>query len=252
MKLTDKRHLAKLYYTPGGPVAYSSAAALARAARLPLPNVQQWLQSQRTYTLHRSARKHYRTRRYRTTGLDRQWQSDLVEMQPWASKNDNYRYILTVVDLLSRYAFARPLLRKTPEQVIEAFQSIFQEEGRKPRFLQTDQGKEFENRPVRKFLDQHGIEQFSVKSPFKAALVERFNRTLKEKMWRYLTYKNTERWVDVLPQLIKGYNLTHHRIIGRAPASVNAEMFGSICMANRKRNISGNPSVSVTKSAFPK
>jgi IS30 family transposase len=156
-------------------------------------------------------------------GLDHQWQSDLVEMQPWTNKNDNYRYILTVVDLLSRYAFARPLQRKTPEQVIEAFQSIFQEEGRKPRFLQTDQGKEFENRPVRKFLDQHGIEQFSVKSPFNAALVERFNRTLKEKMWRYLTYKNTERWVDVLHKHIKGYNLTHHRIIGRAPASVNAE-----------------------------
>jgi len=189
IKLTDQRRLAELYYTPGGSVAYSSAAALARAARLPIPYIQQWLQSQRTYTLHRQARKRYRTRRYRTMGLDHQWQADLVEMQPWATKNRNYRYILTVVDLLSRYAFARPLLRKTPEQVIEAFQSIFQTEGRKPHFLQTDQGKEFENKPMRTFLGQHGIEQFSVKSPHKAAVVERFNRTLKEKMWRYLTYK---------------------------------------------------------------
>lgn len=222
IKLTDQRRLAELYYTPGGSVAYSSAAALARAARLPIPYVQQWLQSQRTYTLHRQARKRYRTRRYRTMGLDHQWQADLVEMQPWATKNRNYRYILTVVDLLSRYAFARPLLRKTPEKVIEAFQSIFQAEGRKPRFLQTDQGKEFENKPMRTFLGQQGIEQFSVKSPHKAAVVERFNRTLKEKMWRYLTYKNTEKWIDALPLLIKGYNHAHHRIIDRAPASVNA------------------------------
>jgi hypothetical protein len=156
-------------------------------------------------------------------GLDQQWQADLVEMQPWANKNRNYRYILTVVDLLSRYAFARPLLSKTPEQVIEALRSIFATEGRKPRLLQTDQGKEFENRHVRAFLQQHGIEQFSVKSPFKAAVVERFNRTLKEKMWRYLTYKNTEQWVNVLPKLIHGYNQSHHRVIGQAPASVNAE-----------------------------
>ena len=85
--------------------------------------------------------------------------------------------------------------------------------------------------------------------------MERFNRTLKEKMWRYLTYKNTERWVDVLPQLIKGYNLTHHRIIGRAPASVNAENAMDVCQhlyGKQEMNIGGNPSVSVTKSAFPK
>jgi hypothetical protein len=112
---------------------------------------------------------------------------------------------------------------KTPEQVIEALQSIFAMEGRKPHLLQTDQGKEFENRQVRAFLQQHGIEQFSVKSPFKAAVVERFNRTLKEKMWRYLTHKNTEQWVDVLSKLVHGYNQSHHRVIGRAPASVNAE-----------------------------
>ena len=105
--------------------------------------------------------------------------------------------------------------------MIQAVQSIFRKEGRKPRLLQTDQGKEFENRATRTFLREHGIEQFSVKSPHKAAVVERFNRTLKEKMWRYLTYKNTEKWIDVLPLLIKEYNNAHHRIIGRTPASIN-------------------------------
>ena len=104
--------------------------------------------------------------------------------------------------------------------MIQALRSIFETERRKPRLLQTDQGKEFENRTVREFIQQHGIEQFSVKSPFKAALVERFNRTLKERMWRYLTHHNTERWVDVLPKLIQGYNLAHHRVIGQSPASV--------------------------------
>ena len=105
-------------------------------------------------------------------------------MQPWAAQNRQYHYILTAEDLLSRYAFARPLCRKTPECVIQALQSIFAAEGRKPRLLQTDQCREFENRRVRAFLQQEGIEQFSVKSTFKAALVERFTRTLEERMWR--------------------------------------------------------------------
>lgn len=254
-RLTEEEHLAELYYTPGGPVAYSSAAALARAARLPLPTVQQWLRSQRTYTLHRPAKKHYRTRRYRTMGLDHQWQADLVEMQPWANKNRGYRYIMTVVDILSRFAFARPLLRKTSENVIEALISIFEEGGRKPRFLQTDQGKEFENHQVRAFLQHQGIEQFSVKSPFKAAIVERFNRTLKEKMWRYLTHKNTEEWVDALPHLIQSYNLAHHRVIGRAPVSVTLEnamevwqhLYGKADKKERRKALSVGDQVRISK-----
>jgi hypothetical protein len=220
---TDKRRLARLYYTPGGSAAFSSAVALANAAHLPLKTVQTWLQSQPTYTLHRPARKRYPTRRYRTMGLDHQWQADLVEMQPWANKNANNRYILTVVDILSRYAFARPLKNKTPVEVKNALQSIFNEERRKPLLLQTDQGKEFENGLIRSFLQIEGVEQFSVKSPFKASIVERFNRTLKEKMWRYLNYKNTEKWIDVLQKLIQGYNCSVHRVIGRTPASVNKE-----------------------------
>ena len=57
----------------------------------------------------------------------------------------------------------------------------------------------------------------------KASIAERFIRTLKEKLWRYFTYTNNRRYVEVLPALVESYNNTYHRSIRRAPNSVNSE-----------------------------
>jgi hypothetical protein len=62
-----------------------------------------------------------------------------------------------------------------------------------------------------------------VKSQYKAALVERFNRTLKAKMWRHLTHGNTRKRHKVLPQLVSAYNKSHHRMIGMAPNDVGED-----------------------------
>jgi len=53
--------------------------------------------------------------------------------------------------------------------------------------------------------------------------VERFNRTLKEKIFRYFTYKNTLRYTDVLEDLLHSYNNTYHRCIGMSPIEVNRQ-----------------------------
>lgn len=127
--------------------------------------------------------------------------------------------MLTIIDILSRYAWAEPLKSKTPDEVVRALKRVFRE-GRQPTFLQTDQGTEFENKKVREFLRTRNITQFSVKSPFKAAMVERLNRTLKARMWRYFTHHGTRKWVDILPTLLRAYNHSHHRILGRRPVDV--------------------------------
>ena len=95
-------------------------------------------------------------------------------------------------------------------------------EGRIPKRIQTDQGKEFENRHVRALFDEYGIELFSIKSAYKAALVERFNRTLKSRLWKYFTANFTERWTDVLQDAVDAYNHSVHRMIRRKPAEVSA------------------------------
>ena len=154
--------------------------------------------------------------------IDSQWQADLADMQTISRFNDGYNYILTVIDILSRYAWARPLKTKRGQEVAAAFDSIFGE-GRIPERLQTDQGKEFENIHVRSLLQRFNVELFSVKSAYKAAMVERFNRTLKTKIWRFFTAKNTHRWVDDLSKFVQAYNQSYHRSIKMKPVDVTPE-----------------------------
>ena len=191
----DKK-LSDVYYNPKHPAAFASIQKLSKATGISQKNVKLWLKKQPTYTLHRQARKVYPTRQYIVHDIDEQWQVDLAEVGLIADKNQGYRYILTVIDVFSRYAWARPLKSKRGEDVAAAFKSIF-DEGRIPRRVQSDQGKEFENRHVRQLFREHNIELFSVKSAYKAAIVERFNRTLKHKLWRYFTSENQQVWTDV-------------------------------------------------------
>ena len=170
--------------------------------------------------MHKPARKKYITRPYKTGGIDEQWQADLVEMIPYEHVNDGYRYLLTIIDLFSRYAWARALKHKRGDDVTRAFKDVFEADKRKPQRLQTNEGKEFENRTFQHFLNLQNVRFFTVKSQFKAAVAERFNRTLKSKMWRHFTHMGSYRWLEVLPQLIESYNKSVHRSIGLAPINV--------------------------------
>src|SRR3981189_960906 len=124
--------------------------------------------------------------------------------------------------MFSRYAWAEPLRGKTGNEVAAAFRRVFAQ-GRQPQRLQTDDGREFDNRVVQHLLNVENIRFFTVKSQFKAAVVERFNRTLKTKMWRYFTWTGNHRWVAVLPDLLTSYNSAVHRSIGVAPIEVTNE-----------------------------
>ena len=213
------QHLKRIYYDPRNPASLSTPPVLAAAANVGLREAQTFLRSQPTYTLHRGARKTYPTRQYYVNTIDEQWQCDLMDLQALARYNRGNRFVLTVIDILSRYGWARPLKTKRGVEVKKAFQSIFRE-GRIPQRIQSDQGTEFENRAVRSLFQRYDIELFSVKSAYKAALVERWNRTLKTKLWKYFTANNTYKWTDVLQDLVYAYNHRKHRTIGCTPASV--------------------------------
>ena len=94
-----------------------------------------------------------------------------------------------------------------------------------PRHVQTDRGKEFYNAKVQDLFKANNINHYTVNSQFKAALVERFNRTLRTKLKRYFTHKGHKIWHDVLPQIIKTYNNTKHRgISNKTPKEVYNDM----------------------------
>ena len=103
-----------------------------------------------------------------------------------------------------------------------AFETVL-EDG-KCNMVQSDKGTEFLNSTFQTMLKRHGMEFYtSENEDLKAAVVERFNRTLKMKMFPYFTYANTRRYVDVLSDLMHSYNNTHHRSIGMSPAEVDAD-----------------------------
>ena len=228
--------LAKKYYNAANPVGFTG-----NARHLNNKKAAEWLSKQDAYTLHKPVRRRgFKTRSYQTTMVDQQWQADLVDMQSLRAHNDGYGYLLTCIDLFSRFAFAVPLKTKFANEVVEAFKQIFKSSGRPPPLLlQTDQGKEFENRVFRSYLATIGTRQFSVKSEYKAALIERFHRTLRARMWRYFTANNTKRWVEVLPKLLHSYNNRAHRALhGHTPSQVVSS--GSLLQSHlrRQRNTS--------------
>ena len=98
---------------------------------------------------------------------------------------------------------------KTGENLVKAFKKILRK-GRKPETFHTDKGTEFTNRQFQKLLKGHNIRFFTTHNETKASIVERFNRTLKTKVWKYFTANNTLKYIDILQKLVKSYNHSRH------------------------------------------
>lgn len=221
----------RIYYDPSEPGSYGGLARLLRAVRkknnkkkIPKREVIDWLQTQDTYTLHKPARKRFVRNPYIVFGPYELWQADLNDMRGLSEFNDGFNYILTVIDVFSKYLYARVLKRKEGAEVASAFQSIFKEATKTPKCLQTDKGTEFTGVKTKQIFKKYGIRYVTTQNPdVKAAVVERVNRTLKSRMWRYLTYKNTYRYINVLEQLVKSYNRSEHSSLGSGlrPFDVN-------------------------------
>ena len=100
--------------------------------------------------------------------------------------------------------------------------------GKYPKVAQFDEGKEFYNVGVKGLLKDHGVKYISTNSDRKAAIVERFNRTLKTSMWKYFYSKETYKWVDILDELVNNYNQTKHISILMKPTDVNKSNKGQV------------------------
>ena len=178
------------------------------------------LQSVDTYTLHKPVKRKFDRRKTFANEIDHEWQIDLIDMKKYKTVNSYYNYLLTCIDVFSRFAWVEPLKNKSSRECRQAFEKIFKQSNRKPKFIYSDLGNEFKGE-CRKFLKEQGIRNLDTKSIHKASMVERFNRTLKEKMFRYFTYTKRFRYIDVLQDLVDNYNNSYHRSIKTKPALVN-------------------------------
>ena len=140
----------------------------------------------------------------------------------------------TCIDVFSKFVWVVPLKNKTGESLVNGFQIIL-DTGRSHENLQTDKGTEFLNRNFQSFLKEKNTHFFTTNSELKASVVERFNRTLKTRMWKYFTAKNTRVYIDILQDIVQGYNNSYHRSIGRTPSPVSLLNVGQV-----RRKLYGN------------
>lgn len=170
--------------------------------------------------LHRSARRIYPRRRVIVKGIDNLHQIDLIELIAYHKYNSGYKYGLTVIDVYSKYAWFAPLKTKSGDEVTNALRKIYMRDGRIPKNLQSDLGKEFYNSTFSKLMRKYKINHYSTYSTMKASVVERFNRTLKGMLFKHFTAVGSYKWIDIIQDLVSQYNNRKHRTIQMKPADV--------------------------------
>ena len=143
-----------LYYN--NKTGYVGIDALKRKSERSRKAVEQYLLGQGPYTKYKQAIQKLPTRRVVDHGLDHKFQADLSDIRNLSQYNDNYNYILTVMDVLSKYAWAVPIKCRTGDDVVDAFKSILKE--RVTKMLKTDHWTESINKETQDLLELHSIE----------------------------------------------------------------------------------------------
>ena len=166
--------------------------------------------------LHKPKRKNFPRRKIIVNHIDEIFAADLVEMQKFAKLNKGYRYLLTCIDTFLKYSWVIPLKDKKGINVKNALQKIFIK--RSPKFLWTDRGKEFYNKQVQDLLNENNIKLYSTNnSEIKSSVVERFNRTFKNMMYKKFTENNNTIFYNTVGGLVNEYNNKYHSTIKMAP-----------------------------------
>ena len=173
--------------------------------------------------LHKAKRKNYPRRRIIVNHIDEIFAADLVEMQKFAKLNKGYRYLLTCIDIFSKYSWVIPLKDKKGITIKNALEKIFKQ--RKPKFLWTDRGTEFYNNQVETLLNENNIKLYSTNnSEIKSAVIERFNRTFKNMMYKKFTENNNTIFYNVLDELVNNYNNKYHSTIKMTPIEASKKI----------------------------
>ena len=224
------QQIAKTYNNLKHPCGLGSYAKLRRHlnSKIKSEDIKKFLRTQDSYTLHYPSRKRFERDFVFVTNIDEQWQLDLADVGKYSKFNDGVCFLLCVIDVLSKFAWVRCLKNKKAETVMLAFKDILNCSKRSPMKCQFDKGREFLGQKFKGFLAEKYITWFNNEnSEIKSCIVERFIRTLKEKIWRYFTHSNSTKFIHVLNDIVHSYNSSIHRSIGAAPCNINENNFMS-------------------------
>ena len=135
---------------------------------------------------------------------------DLADMQLLSKFNKRFRFLLCIIDIYSKYAWVIPLKDKKGVSIVNAFLKIVKESDRKPNKIWVDKGSEFYNNSFKKWLKNNDIEMYSTNNEGKSVIAERFIKTLKKKIYKYMIAISKNVYIDRLDDIVKEYNNKYH------------------------------------------
>ena len=141
---------------------------------------------------------------------DECWSIDLIDRSSLSKYNKNYKFIFTIIDNHTKYAWATPLKDKSGKSTTTALKSLIEKEKRKPHKIWSDRGKEFYNTTFLHYLKEQNIQIYSTNSDLKAVFVERFNRTLLDLIKEPMYIEGKGNWLNHLDAALDKYNNRVH------------------------------------------
>ena len=127
---------------------------------------------------------------------------------------------MCVIDIYSKYASVVSLKVKKIVTIVNAFQKILDDLKIKPNKIWVDKGSEFYNRSMKSRLEKNHVDMYSTHNEGSSDVADRFIRTLKNKIYNYITAVSKNVYIDKLSDIVNEYNYTYHRKIKMKPADV--------------------------------
>ena len=158
---------------------------------------------------------------------DETWSADLIDKSSLSKYKNNYKFILTVIDIFTKYAWAIPLKSKSGLSITNGFKIVLSEhpqggfESRKPEKLWEDKGSEFYNKTFRSLLKKSETKIYSTYSDLKAVFIERFNRTLLHIINKPMFINGDGNWVNIVNDAVITYNNNIHSTINMTPVDAS-------------------------------
>ena len=170
--------------------------------------------------LHKPIIRKFKKRKVYSTFKDNIWGADLADMHLLSKYNKGIRFLLCVIDIFSKYVWVVPLKDKKGISIVNAFQIILKQSNRKPNKIWVDKGSEFYNAYFKKWLRDNDIVINSTHNEGKSVVAERFIRTFKSKIYKYMTSISKNVYIDKLDDIVDEYNNTYHTTIKMKPIDV--------------------------------
>ena len=175
--------------------------------------------------LHKPIIKKFKKRRVYSAFKDKIWGANLADMQLISKSNKGFRFLLYVINIYSKYAWVVPLKDKKGVSIVDAFQKTLKKSNRRNCGILVDKGSEFYNSHFKKWFKDNNIEMYSTHNEVKSVIAKRFIRTLKNKIYKYMTSVSKNVYIDKLDVIVDEYNKTKHRTIKMKPFDVKDNIY---------------------------